>query len=268
MSQTHYFTRDVPMDEVAGNRPAGGQSMAKFYAGQVEDKAKSEALGRPAYRTIDMVQIIIPGDNGTVVKRRVKPSDKQRWPKQWEAYEKMQEYIPEGTLIDNWPRLTRGQIEDLKYNNVFTVEQLAELPDEALGRLGLGARRMREHAKAFIEAAANGAPSAHLVEENERMKNQVSLLTAQVADLIKKIEIYAGKAGEKVEDIDLEAPGIMADEISGQKAKASKTVIDIPDDFEDMTLVQLRALCSKITDEKVLSKAHAIDVINEYRGVE
>lgn len=265
MAQTHYFTRDVPMDEVTGNRPSGGSAMAKFYAGQVKDNAKSEALNRPAYRSIDMIQIIIPGDNGTIVKRRVKNSDKERFPKQWEAYQKAQEYVPEGTLIDNWPRLTRGQIEDLKYNNVFTVEQLAELPDEALGRLGLGARRMREHAKAFIEAAATGAPSAHLVEENERMKKQVELLTSQVGDLIKKIEIYAGKAGERVEDID---PHAMSVEVEQQKEVAAKTVVDIPENFEDMTLMQLRTVCSKITDERVLSKAHAIDVINEYRGVE
>lgn len=273
MSQTHYFTRDVPMEDVTGNRPTGGASMARFYAHQVKDIAKSEALGRPAYRTIDCVTIIIPGDNGNIVNRRVKPSDMERWPKQWEAYRKQQDYVPDGTLLDNWPRLSRGQVEDLKYNNIFTVEQLSEVPDNLLDRLGMGARRMREHAKAYIEAAATGVPSARLVEENDRMKAQVQLLTSQLGELTRKLEIYMSKAGESVGSVDdpLDMAKMSGDDVSRQKEAAKKAAIAaqdaivIPEDFESLPLQQLRKICAEITDEKVLSKAHAIDVIQEYK---
>lgn len=273
MSQTHYFTRDVPMEDVTGGRPTGGASMARFYAHQVKDIAKSEALGRPAYRTIDCVTIIIPGDNGNIVNRRVKPSDMERWPKQWEAYRKQQDYVPDGTLLDNWPRLSRGQVEDLKYNNIFTVEQLSEVPDNLLDRLGMGARRMREHAKAYIEAAATGVPSARLVEENDRMKAQVQLLTSQLGELTRKLEIYMSKAGESVGSVDdpLDMAKMSGDDVSRQKEAAKKAAIAaqdaivIPEDFESLPLQQLRKICAEITDEKVLSKAHAIDVIQEYK---
>ena len=269
MSQTHYMTRDFdsaqPYDEQRKNSP--GQSFAKFYAGQVLDKKRTEALNRPAYRTVDMVQIIIPGDNTTMVDRRVKPGDQERWPRQWEAYKQMTEYVPEGTLIDNWTRLTRGQVEDLKYNRIYTVEQLAELSDEHLQRLGLGARRMREHARAFLDAAKTGAPAAKLVEENERLKNQISLLTNQMSQLTTQMEVLAKKAGEDSSDIDNPLQQVQLD-MERAREVAAKTIVDIPDDYESANLVSLRKICSRITDERVMSKAEAIEIIKEYKEQE
>lgn len=272
MSQTHYFTRDIPMEDLGGSA-AGGAAMARFFAHQVKDTAKSEALGRPAYRTVDCVSIVIPGDNGNIVERRVKPSDKERWPKQWEAYRKQQDYVPDGTLLDNWPRLSRGQVEDLKYNNIFTVEQLSDVPDNLLDRLGMGARRMREHAKAYIEAASTGVPSARLVEENDRMKSQVQLLTSQLSDLTRKLELYVSRAGESVGNMDdpLDMGKMPEDAVARQQevakraAVAAQDAIVVPEDYEALTLQQLRKICAEITDEKVLSKAHALDVIQEYK---
>lgn len=265
--QTHYMTRDFSMAEVAeapGRMPQGGQAMAKFFAGQVRDNAKSEALGRNAYRTIDMVRVIIPGDNGNVVERRVKPSDKMRWPRQWEAYQKMQEYVPDGTLLDNWPWLTRGQIEDLKYNSVFTVEQLANLSDEALQRLGLGARRMREHAQAFLETSATGAVPAKIIEENDRLKKQIDLLTQQMTQLTTKLESVAAKAGENVAEIDNPLQQIQL-EIEREREKTARVTVEIPDNFEELPISQLRKICERITDERVTTKAEGIAIIQEYK---
>lgn len=270
MSQTHYFTRDVPMDDVMAGEarmPQGGNAFAKFFARDVIDKAKTEALGRNAYRKIDMVRVVIPGDNGNVVERRVKPSDKIRWPRQWEAYQKMEEFVPDGTLLETWPLLTRGQIEDLKYQNIFTVEQLAEVSDEALSRLGLGARRMREHARAFIETSKTGKVPAKIVEENERLKNQIQLLTSQMAQLTAKLEIFAVKAGENVGDVENPVQHVQSD-IEKAQRMAERAIIEIPDDYEQLPVGTLRKLCANITDEKVLTKVHALEIIEEYKRQE
>ena len=264
MAQTHYFTRDVPTTGTDMSINKGGTAFAKFYSEQVPDKQKTQALGRPAYRTVDRVEIFIPGDHTTTVSRKVRESDKQRWPRQWEAYRKQQDFVPDGTLLDNWPLLTKGQIEDLKYNPVYTVEQLAEIPDSLLDNLGLGARRMREHAKAFLEASEKGAASMRLVDENERLKNQVSLLTSQISDLASKLELYISKSGESVADV--EDPRQSVHLAAQQAAKAAiSTTIEIPEDFEELPVGELRKICKDITDEKVLSKAHAVDIIKEYQ---
>jgi hypothetical protein len=130
----HYFGRDAALADLE-NEPGAvqrqtnkGMAIAKFFKGQVKDEAKSAAQGRICYRDVDMIQVIIPGDKHNVVMRKIKPSDKVNYPKQYEAFRKMEEFVPEGTLIDNWPLLSRSQIEDMKYQGIFTVEQLANLP--------------------------------------------------------------------------------------------------------------------------------------------
>ena len=263
MAQTHYFTRDVPTNGTDMMIKNGGTAFAQFYSEQVPDKMKTQALGRPAYKTVDRVRVFIPGDQTTVVSRKVRESDKPRWPRQWEAYRKQQDFVPDGTLLDNWPMLTKGQIEDLKYNQVYTVEQLAEIPDALLDNLGLGARRMREHAKAFLEASEKGAASMRLIEENENLKGKVSLLTSQISDLASKLELYISKSGESVADVDDPRQSV---HIAAKKAaqEAARPAIEIPEDFEELPVGELRKICRDITDEKVLSKAHGVDIIKEY----
>lgn len=263
MARDHYYTRDLP--SMDGSIPrTGGAAVAKFTAEDVRDVAKSKALGRPAYRKVDMVEIINPGDPQNIVKRRVREADKERFANAWAAYQKLEEATPDGTLLEHFPMLSKGQIEHLKYNSVFTVEQLASVPDTALQNLGLGSRRMREHAKAFLETAERGKVPAKLVEDNEALRNQVTLLTEQLNDMMRKVELFASKAGENVSEIDVPAATVVA-EVEAKNKELSKNILsDLPEDWEFLSLPELKVHAMKVTDEKVKSKAQAVDVIKEY----
>jgi len=267
-TQGHYFTRDVPMGDLEGmgNMPSGpskGSAVPQFFARDEKNEVASAQMGRYVANKVDMVRIIIPGDKHNIVERRVRESDKQRWPKQWEAYRKMEDYVPEGTLIDTWPMLSKGQVYELKGNNIFTVEQIAELADDRLSALGLGGRLLRKHAQAFIETAKRGAVPAQLVSENETLRGQVNLLVSQVTELTKKLEMLASKAGEKIEDI--ANPVAEAQQVVNAATQTNQFV-EIPADYQKLGLPALKALCSKFTDAKVLDKASAFELIEEYQA--
>jgi hypothetical protein len=265
-TQGHYFTRDVPMSDIEGVGNVlpgtnGGQALAKFFTRDVKDEAASAARGCYVSRKLEMVQIVIPGDKNNMVERRIKESDKTRWPKQWNAFRKMEDFIPDGTLIDTWPMLSRGQVEDLKYNNIFTVEAIAQLPDDRLSSLGLGARLLRKHAQAFIETSKSGALPAQLVAENDKLHGQVNLLMNQVSELSKKLESMAFKAGEKIEDI---ANPVAEARAVVSQAAGQNQFVEIPANYKTLGLPALRSLCAKFTDQKVLDKDSAFELIAEY----
>jgi hypothetical protein len=271
----HYFGRDAALADLE-NEPGAvqrqtnrGMAIAKFFKGQVKDEAKSAAQGRICYRDVDMIQIIIPGDKHNVVMRKIKPSDKVNYPKQYEAFRKMEEFVPEGTLIDNWPLLSRSQIEDMKYQGIFTVEQLANLPDDLLQRLGMGARRIRDNAIAFLEAAKTGAVPAKLVSENEALQRANDLLKTQVEDLARRLE---NLAAEKKVDLSNESDprsAVAAAENVGrelhERETGNITHVVVPDDYESLSATKLKELAKRIApDMNIGNKLDALAVIEDY----
>ena len=266
MAQTHWFTRDMPMHDIENASQAmpnmnGGQPIAKFFMRTVQDHAATAARGRYVGREIEMVRIIIPGDKHTIAERRVKPSDKIRFQKQYEAFRKQEEFVPDGTPLETWPLLSRAQVEDLKNMNVFSVENLANLSDEQLSNVGIGARTLRKHAKAFLETAEKGALPARMVEENERLSNQVERLSAQLLELTSRLESMVAKQGGKVEDV--ESPFMEAKQVLTQ-VEENKPVLHIPEDYKDMNLKSLKELCKQIANVPVMTKADAFGVIEDY----
>ena len=45
-----------------------------------------------------------------------------------------------GLPLQEWAPLSRSQVLELKANHIHTVEQLSEIPDSGLEKLGMGAR--------------------------------------------------------------------------------------------------------------------------------
>ena len=52
-----------------------------FYTRAVEDKEATLKQGRPMFRDVAYVQILVPGNNKDIMDRAVKEEDKQRWPR-------------------------------------------------------------------------------------------------------------------------------------------------------------------------------------------
>ena len=262
------YTRNFQLGDLGENDPRagmptqGGRLLVQFYTREQKDEVRSAALGRAAYREVEMIRVIIPGDKNNILERRVRPADKVKHAKQYDAFRKMQDQdVPDGhTRLEYWPVLSRSQIADLKSLNIFTVEALADLSDDALSRIGIGARQLRSHAKAFLETAKTGAVPARIIAENEELKNKVGLLSGQIEDLLRKFEAAAKKSGIKVEDI--ATPQIAATVAT----KPSVMRIEIPEDYQSLSLADLRELVGKFSPAPVRNKSDAYDLIEEYLG--
>lgn len=173
----------------------------RFYSRPVEIPFKSAQAGHPIFEDQHFVEILIPGDRKTVIDRQVKREDKERWPRQWMAYQSAQEAPLEGTPLAEWPGIPRSLVEELGYSNVRTVEQLASLHDSALtAAVAMGGILLRDKAKRYLEHAQGLAPTETLAAEVERLAAKVTeqeaAITAQKAEIARLTEKTQATGGE------------------------------------------------------------------------
>lgn len=143
-----------------------------FYMRACYSKADSERHGRPMYHNREYVQILIPGEIGEAPDRPVKQEDIDRWPEQYKRWKEKQEQVSDGTPLEYWPELSPQSnpafIETLHALNIFTVEQLAELSEEGLHQIGMGARELQKKAHRFVNSGENAEELRARIEELEK----------------------------------------------------------------------------------------------------
>ena len=162
--------------------PGDEKLIVAFYSDAVEDVGASKREGRPIYRDVVFVRIQIPGDRDlNVIERPAEDKDKARFPRQWERYQRGEAVSTEGTPLEVWPIMTKGLVKMLKAQNIATVEQLANVDDSNLRNLGIGAREMRDRAKAYLEDAADGARADKDAREKAALQQQIDALEARLA---------------------------------------------------------------------------------------
>lgn len=159
------------------------ESIARFFLDKQQNNFKSQREGHAVYDDVEMVEIIIPGDNKTQVTSMVRQEHKDRWPRQYEAFKKGLEPAVDGYPIEHWAPVTAAQAANFKAVNVPTVEALAAVSDANLHALGIGARQLRDRAKAWLEQARDGEPLAKALAELENERAEKLALQTQVADL-------------------------------------------------------------------------------------
>ena len=164
-----------------------------FYTRAVEDKEATLKQGRPMFRDVAYVQILVPGNNKDIMDRAVKEEDKQRWPRQWAAYQNGQEQVLEGTPLGEWPLMRPAQIAQLNAVNIRTVEQIADASDAAMQGIGMGARELQAKAKAYLASAKDSKGAEALQDEVVTLKAEVERLTAENAELQKNQKKSPGR---------------------------------------------------------------------------
>ncbi len=153
-----------------------------FYTRSVQNNYKSEQEGRPVFEPRDFIKIIQPGERDEN-DREVREEDKFRFPRQWAAYQAKQEQVPEGAplavLYPNEPHI----IDGMRALKIFTVEQLANLTEAAISRLGMGGREHVARAKRFIEAAEKFGKANQMQRELDAAKDEIAVLKSKVDQL-------------------------------------------------------------------------------------
>lgn len=149
-------------------------------------KFKSDQANRPIYEDRDYISITYAGGK-SVNKREVRlepdnnggPSDPERFPKHWAAFQAQAEQAQTGTQLEVMPWLTKSQVFELKAQRIHTVESLANIPDSALNISG--GRGLRDKAQKYLAAADAGARESALEAKNKSLENDIEALKAQFA---------------------------------------------------------------------------------------
>jgi hypothetical protein len=167
------------------NRAAPGdrRTFPTFFTEAVELPDESAAQGRPIYREIEYVKILIAGDSKTEVVRKVNDQMRREYRAEYEYWKRTQQQAVTGTPLEQWPGASVSFIKTCKHVNVFSVEALAELGDSHLSNLGMDARNMQARAKAWLASAKDNAEAERLASQNNALQGQIALLQEQIKDM-------------------------------------------------------------------------------------
>lgn len=179
---------DVALTAMAmgeGNK-ADEKLFVQFLLHPHPDPVESEKQNRPVFKDTEYVRIIVPGDKTSIVFRPVWDRDKQRFPRHYQMFKNGINEQVVGTPLNIVPWLTKAQVEEMKYFNIRTVEQLANMPDSGAGSVP-AFHTLKRKANEFLMAAQGRDErveelQAKLAERDEQMKAMMERLTALEAN--------------------------------------------------------------------------------------
>jgi len=169
---------------------ADSSLLVKFFKHPQLNDARTAEEGRPIYEEVDYIQIMQPGNKDSIIIRPATPMDKSRFSEHFSRYTaRMDEEYVEGTLLREWPGITRAQAEELAFFNIKTVEQLANVSDVNAQPI-MGINMLREKARAYLEVAEKEAVAEELLAANARINRLETMLA----------ELQESKAAEEAEE--------------------------------------------------------------------
>lgn len=163
------------------------KAFVQFETRAKEDRNASIAAGHYVARDVDFC-VITPAGGNLVIDREVDEEIKSRYGAQYQAWKNGQAEPETGTPIRHWPLVSPAQVETLLACNVRTVEELAELPEQGVQRLGMGGQALRQRAKSWLEAAAGAGVLAEKIHALEVENGRLSELVKDRAAALEKLD--------------------------------------------------------------------------------
>lgn len=163
------------------------------------DPEQSAAAGYEVPRLVSFIQITPHGHKGDpmeffaddFIERKGREARDGRYSHEWVAqfkaayaeYKAGREVPREGTPLITWERILKSRREQLAAK-FPTVEDLAAVPDSALGEIGLDGRVLRDMAAADLQAKKDLSPVvrelAETKETNRRLEEQLQRLMTRL----------------------------------------------------------------------------------------
>lgn len=171
-------------------QPGASQTFVSFYDREKQNEFKSNKEGRPIFEMKTYIKKIPRGDKLLVIDRKATPEDFVRYPKEYEMYLKHQTTPMEGTPLEVWSQLTRAQVAEYKAMSIFTVEQLAALPDSH-GHKIMGFQGWKQKAQAFLLASKGEGEFNKLQMELQKKDEEIERMKANqdaTAELMKSMQ--------------------------------------------------------------------------------
>lgn len=172
------FVADVQLGGAKRGRYRGDKNLhVRIYSGTRPDPEATKRAGYPKYKQVPYIHIVMPGSRQTDIDRPMSQLDMQRFKEQYQAWLKNEKVALVGYPLEKWSGISRAEVEELKYFNVRTVEQLAEMPDQA-AQARMGVMSLKSKAQEFLEQL-NGrdAQLDQAKQDIEELKAQLAALT-------------------------------------------------------------------------------------------
>lgn len=170
-----------------------------FFFQDREHGVNAEASKEAGYEVPRMMTFILITPHGhkgdpieffadEFIERKGKEAKEGRYDHKWvaefkaglAAHREGKEIPRHGTPLITWERILKTRREQL-VSRFPTIEDLAAVPDSALGEIGLDGRVLRDMAKGDIQAKKDMSPVvkelADTKEENRRLQDQIDKLT-------------------------------------------------------------------------------------------
>lgn len=170
----------------------------EFYMHPKEDPEASIDQGRPIFKEVPYIKIMVPGDKNSVVQRPVLTGqhpnhDNNRFHNEYIAFKDGLMTPVEGTILEQWPQITRSQVLELQYLGIMTVEHLANLNDGKAGQF-MGLSGLKQKAQKFLDVTALDAPLVQLQEELVERDNKIDTLENAMDEMKNELaELKGGK---------------------------------------------------------------------------
>jgi hypothetical protein len=157
--------------------------LVKFFIKPREDAVASKEKGRPIFRDVEWIDIKIPGTRDGVC-RPARQKDIDRFPRHYAAFKNRttDDDVQEGTLLKEWPLISRSQAEELSFFNVKTVEQLIAMPDSQASQF-MGMNNLKAKAKEWLELSTEAKEKADLAAQLTKRDDEIAELKAAVKAL-------------------------------------------------------------------------------------
>lgn len=188
----------------------------RFESRPIEDQNATIKAGAVCYKDVDFA-LITPAGSKDVheavasewLEKIEREAKSGRIPQTWvahfhavyEAWKKDEEPPVAGTRLSHWPSLNKAQLEQLRNLRLLTVEDVAAMNEEAISRIGMGGRALKQRAQAFLDAATGPAKQAEQLAamqvENEALKAKLNTALEAIAELQKALPKEAKPAPAK-----------------------------------------------------------------------
>lgn len=178
----------------------------------IHDAVKTQELGRRVTKDVDFAYIMQPGSRDQVerkavdwlamIKQKNLDGSPDAYPEEWvrgfhekyKAWQEGQEMPLNGTSVKEWSLLSPAQAENFISLRILTIEDVAAMTEDALGRYGMGGRELRDKAREWLtkQEVANT-----LAIENETLKQQLADLSARLAQIETGQVVEKARRGRK-----------------------------------------------------------------------
>ena len=182
--------------------------VAVFKNMAIQNPAKTAEAGRPIFDDREVVEIRAPGSRNFSVHpanvmshwqddpetgEQTPVTYAERFRHQYVQFKAHGVQTKTGTPLTHAPFLTEGRRAELRAQNIYTVEALADLDGEPLKNLGYGGRDMKNQAMEYIEEARRGAVDSKLAADLEAIKARNAILEEDIRFMKAQVKTDAGK---------------------------------------------------------------------------